>query len=47
MTVNYLFIEYYTLVKKTEQLPDLRVVKQYVDEVFCYMKYAHCCGLSA
>ena len=47
MTVKYLLIEYYTLVKKTEQLPDLRVAKQYVDEVFCYMKYIYCCWLRA
>ena len=36
--MKYLLIEYYTLMKKTDRLPDLQGIKQDVDDVFVYMK---------
>ncbi|KAK8833507.1 hypothetical protein WA577_002085, partial [Blastocystis sp. JDR] len=38
MTVKYLLIEYYTLMKRMDRLPDLPVIERYVDDVFVYMK---------
>lgn len=39
MTVKYLLIEYYTLMKRLDRLPDLPVIERYVDDVFVYMKW--------